>query len=58
MSNLTRTPLFQAQQVHAVLQGPREDPIPHPEEADHAGQTRTHLQGTRHPHAVPGLKKN
>lgn len=46
---------FQTQQVHAVLQGPGEDPLPHLEETNHAGQAGTHLQGTLHSHAVFGL---
>lgn len=51
--------LFQSQQVHAVLQGSGQDPITDPEAPDHAGQAGSHLPGTGHPHAVPGLiRKN
>lgn len=46
---------FQAQQVHAVLQGPRQDPLPDPQAADDARQAGAHLQGALHPHAVPRL---
>ena len=47
--------LFQAQQVHAGLQGPRKDSRPDPQAADDARQAGAHLQGALHPHAVPRL---
>ena len=41
--------------MHAVLQGPRQDPLPDPQAADDARQVGPHLQGALHPHAVPRL---
>ncbi len=43
--------------MHAVLQGPGEDPLADPETTDGAWQAGTHLPRAVHPHAVPRLSR-
>jgi len=49
---------FQTQQVHAMLQRPGQDQVPHPETTNHSRKAGTRLQGTGHPDAISRLMKN